>query len=90
MLANTGDFCWIYSTLIKNCHSQIYEGNTAAAITIMNHESQSPVFMVSSPLLRLEGTLTKLTLFIEYLCFGALVRSHRSGPRADRTAGQRQ
>lgn len=31
-------------------------------------------FIISSPLLKLGGILTKLTMFIEYFCFGALVR----------------
>lgn len=49
-------------------------GKTAAAI-IINHESQSPFFfIISSPLLKLEGILTKLTMFIEYFCFRALVK----------------
>lgn len=35
----------IYEMLIKNSGiSQIYEGKTAAAIIIINHESQSPFF----------------------------------------------
>lgn len=30
--------------------------------------------IISSPLLKLEGIRTKLTMFIEYFCFGAPVR----------------
>lgn len=40
--------------------------------------------MMSSPLLKLEGLRNKLTMLIEYCCFGA----HRGGPQAEGATGE--
>lgn len=47
-------------------------------------------FIISSPLLKLGGILTKLTMFIEYFCFGALVRLTEVDHRQNALLGERQ
>lgn len=64
----------IYEMLIKNSGiSQIYGGKNCRGNNNKSRVAISIFFIISSPLPKLEGILSKLTMFIEYFSFGALV-----------------